>query len=141
MMQDMRTLAVVTLLTIAGITPAHSTGLSEGLSPLEQAQAFATCAGRLQALATRQSAVRDPRSSTTRALQGDFEMLLEATLPFALDAGTDPGEARRWQASGWVEIASLLSRAQYTPDELRAAHAEAAMAARIVTCRRMIMRG
>lgn len=133
----MHTLAVVALLTIAGTTHAPASGLS----PLEQAQAFATCAGRLQALATRQSALRDPNSQDTRAMQGDFEMLVDATVPLATGGGADLAEARRWQASGWSEIAALLSRAQYTPNEARAARAAADMARRIDTCQRMILPG
>ena len=131
------TLAAVTFLAITGITSAPATSLS--LS--EQARAFATCAGRLQALAVRQGAIHDPQSETTRALQGGFESLLGAVLPEIAAAGIDPGEAKRWQASGWVEIAGLLRHAEAETGGARAARARADMARRIQTCKRMILAG
>ncbi len=131
------TLAAVTFLTITGITSASS----HSLSLSEQARAFATCAGRLQALAVRQGALHDPQSETTRALQGGFESLLDAVLPEIAEAGIDPAEAKRWRASGWVEIAGLLRHAHDEPGGARAARARADMDRRIRTCTRMILAG
>ena len=62
MKQITRTLAAVAFVTAAGITPAQASGPN----PTELAEAFATCAGRLEALATRQGALDDPRSEATR---------------------------------------------------------------------------
>ena len=120
--------------TIAGITPAQSSGLT----PTEQAEAFATCAGRMQALATRQGAIRDPQFEATRRMQSDFESLMDATL---LDAQRETGQAKRWQAYGWVEIASLLRNEQYSTDATGVARARADRARRIGTCERMILPG
>lgn len=127
--------AVVAFLTMTGISSANA----GTLSPMEQAQAFATCAGRLQALATRQGAVQDPRSTDTRQKQYGFEDLLDALLPHVSDAGIDARAAKRWRAYGWTEIAALLSRAQYHEDDRRADRARADMARRIDTCTRMIL--
>ncbi|MEQ8897885.1 MAG: hypothetical protein RID23_12410 [Roseovarius sp.] len=129
------TLAVVAFLAVTGISSANA----GTLSPMEQAQAFATCAGRLQALATRQGATHDPQFTDTRQKQNGFEDLLAALLPHVTGAGVDPGAPKRWRAHGWTEIAVLLSRAQYHEDDNRAQSARADMARRIDTCTRMIL--
>lgn len=135
MRQKTITPAVVAFLAVTGI-PSANAGT---LSPTEQAQAFATCAGRLQALATRQGATHDPQSTDTRQKQNGFEDLLDALLPHVSEAGIGAGEAKRWRAYGWSEIAALLRRAQYHEDDRRAHSARADMARRIDTCTRMIL--
>jgi hypothetical protein len=127
------TVVVVSLL-FAGPAPAGP----KGANPLAQAQAFATCAGRMQALATRQTALHDPRSRESREIQGLFEQLLDAIIPFAHAHGADPAAARLWQASGWAEVAALLRNAQAAEDPHRA---EADLSRRVATCTRMILRG
>ncbi|MEQ8293706.1 MAG: hypothetical protein RIA08_16000 [Roseovarius sp.] len=127
--------AVVAFLAVTGISSADA----GTLSPMEQAQAFATCAGRLQALATRQGATHDPRSIDTRQKQLGFEDMLDALLPHVTGAGVDPGDPKRWRAYGWTEIALLLRHAEYGEDDTRAARARADMARRIDTCTRMIL--
>ncbi len=107
----------------------------------EQVQAFATCAGRLSALATRQRALHDPQSETTGRLTSDFETLLDATLPHAYENGIDAARPTQWRAAGWVEIAMLLSQQQTSDDLSRIARAEADMARRITTCERLILSG
>ncbi|KZY45831.1 hypothetical protein A3731_06155 [Roseovarius sp. HI0049] len=126
---------VVAFLTVTGISSANA----GTLSPMEQAQAFATCAGRLQALATRQGATHDPQSTDTRQKQYGFEDLLDALLPHVTEAEVAPGDPKRWRAHGWTEIALLLRHAQYEADDTRAARARADMARRIDTCTRMIL--
>ena len=135
MRQKTITPAVVAFLTMTGISSATA----GTLSPMEQAQAFATCAGRLQALATRQGAIHDPRSTDTRQKQYGFEDLLDALLPHVSETGIDASAAKRWRAYGWTEIAGLLSRAQYHQDDRHARSARADMARRIDTCTRMIL--
>lgn len=127
--------AVVAFLAVTGISSANA----GTLSPMEQAQAFATCAGRLQALATRQGAIHDPQSTDTRQKQLGFEDMLDALLPHVTEAGVDPGAPKRWRAYGWTEIALLLRHAEYGEDDTRAARARADMARRIDTCTRMIL--
>lgn len=116
--------------------------LAAQASPLtlqEQAQAFATCAGRYSALATRQSATHDPDSALSRRMQNDFEMLLEATLPHAVAIGIDPSQARQWRSTGWTEMARLMRLQYYGTDADRAARAHADMQRRLSICRRMIL--
>ena len=52
--------------------PAHA----KMLTPAEQVQAFATCAGRFSALAARQNAMHDPEFNKTHKVKTSFEMLL-----------------------------------------------------------------
>jgi len=129
------TLAAVAFLAAAGSTAAQA----NTLSPVEQAEAFATCAGRLQALATWQGGRHDPQAEHSRRMQWNFEALVDAVLPLAAEDGASPGQARLWQAHGWTEIASLLQNELYRPD--RAARARADRARRIHTCERMVLPG
>ena len=80
---------------------------SWGSTPLaaeELARSFAICAGRFEALATRQSARQDPAAFDTRADYAEFALLMDAAAPL----GTK--EAVQWHAGGWVQVASLLAR-------------------------------
>ena len=131
------TLAAVALAIITGNSPAHSTDLSL----TEQTQAFAICAGRFEALATRQGADHDPQSEISRRLQGNFEMLLDATLPYATDAGLDPGAATHWRVAGWTEMAQLMHLRDGSAGADRVARAEADMARRISSCEGLILPG
>lgn len=103
--------------------------------PGDRAEAFAICAGRLGALSVRQAAIGDPASEATGRLRDDFDLLLAAVLP---DAGSDP-QARLWKTDGWNQIARLLARHQYGATPRRRDMAATHMAARIDTCRRMIL--
>jgi len=131
------TLAAVALLAATGVSAAHASSPTA----VDQARAFATCTGRLQALATRQHAIGDPDSRETRRTLDSFESLLEAILPVVTTLGVDPGEAERWRTHGWVEIATLLRREQFSTDDARAARARLDRARRIHTCERMILPG
>ena len=53
-------------------------------SPSQRAEMFATCAGRLEAMATRQRADRHPDLAQTERYSADFQMLLEAVMPAAI---------------------------------------------------------
>jgi len=104
-------------------------------TPQEQAQLFATCEGRYRAMSARQRADRAPDASRTEARRQDFSDLLEASMPGARDAGIDANIARRWQASGWTEIAFLLADTTYRAgDAERAARARSLLSARLGTC-------
>lgn len=112
-------------------------------SPLDQARAFATCAGRFAAMATRQSAEHDPAHELTRRIEADFEMLLDATLPGdRIAAGSDRRAALHWRVAGWSEIAALMRR-QYDPrgDARSVARAERDLHRRLATCRALILPG
>lgn len=137
MRREKHPLAVAAFLITIGTQAAQASNLT----PSEQARAFATCAGRLSALATRLRATRDPDYEATGRMLGDFELMLEATLPHTSAAGVGDDQARYWRTVGWLEIAHLLRTRHYSPDEARVARAKADMHRRISTCVRMILPG
>lgn len=108
-------------------------------TPWKRAEVFATCSGRLAALAVRQQAARDPGWTETLEQRDMFDMLLEATLPAALENGVPGDEHLRWRSAGWSETAVLLADMEYSFDSRRAARAEAALDHRIADCRSLLL--
>ena len=96
-------------------------------------------AGRLAALETRQRATQSPDVGKTEALCADFDLLLEATLPDAVDYGMPPAQATQWRSLGWGEIATLLADADYSFDAGRAARARQMIDRRILDCNSLIL--
>ncbi len=107
--------------------------------PHQQAQAFATCSGRMSALTTHQRAVQHPEADGNAALVETFDLLLEAVLPDALSDDDDAQVPVRWRAQGWSEVAGLLAHSFYSFDPGVAERAEAALDARIADCRDLIL--
>ena len=106
-----------------------------------RAELFAVCEGRLWAMATRQRAVHAQGADQTEAQRNTFGTLLEATLPHAIDVGLDAKQAKRWQASGWSEVAHLLSNAVYRRDERLARHSERKLTATLRSCAEALLDG
>lgn len=107
--------------------------------PGERAELFATCSGRLEALATRQKARSEDRAAESDRLRAEFDTLLEAILPIALTEGLPARQARRWRDRGWIEIATLLADAEYSSDDKRAELAWQDMNRRISHCREVLL--
>ncbi|WP_141246537.1 hypothetical protein [Actibacterium ureilyticum] len=131
-----RTLCGMVLL----IVTTHAASALPG-SPQQRAEMFATCAGRLQAMATRQRADRDPDANQTERFSADFLMLLEATLPAAIADGLTPQQAVTWRSSGWVEVAYLLADRYYSHDPTRIDRATQRLSERLSHCRDLILPG
>jgi len=110
-------------------------------TPWKRAEVFATCSGRLAALAARQQAERDPASTDTMRQREMFELMLEATLPEAVTYGVPQDEPLRWRSAGWVETAGLLADITYAGDEIRTSRAAAALDARISDCTGLLLGG
>lgn len=108
-------------------------------SPSQRAEMFATCAGRLEAMATRQRADRHPDLAQTERYSADFQMLLEAVMPAAIAYGVPPQQAVTWRSVGWVEIAYLLADRQYSHDEIRIARAKQRLSEHLSDCRNLIL--
>ncbi|MDA5556409.1 hypothetical protein [Shimia sp. MMG029] len=107
--------------------------------PHQQAQAFATCSGRISALTTHQRAVRNPDAEGNAALVETFDLMLEAVLPDALPNEEDAKVSVQWRAQGWSEVAGLLAHSFYSFDHGVAERAQAALLARIEDCRNMVL--
>lgn len=108
-------------------------------TPWKRAEVFATCSGRLAALAVRQQAMDDPAWAETLEQRDMFDMMLDATLPAALENGVPGNEPLRWRSAGWSETAVLLADMEYSFDSARAARAEAALGHRIADCRALLL--
>jgi len=121
--------------------PVPSTAGNTPGTPWKRAEVFATCSGRLAALAARQQAERDPASTDTVRQREMFELMLEATLPEAVTYGVPQDEPLRWRSAGWVETAGLLADMTYAGDEIRTARAAAALDARISDCTGLLLGG
>jgi hypothetical protein len=128
-----RTLCAAALLQIATLAQALP------IWPHQQAQAFATCSGRIAALTTHQRAVQNPAADGNEALAETFDLMLEAVLPDALPDEDGAQLSVRWRAQGWSEVAGLLAHSYYSFDHRVAERAEAALDQRIADCRNMVL--
>lgn len=108
-------------------------------TPWKRAEVFATCSGRLAALAAHQQAMDQPEWMRMAETRETFDLMLDATLPEALAYGVPDGESTRWRAGGWSEVAVLLADAIYSSDTTRAERAQTALRARIGDCTALIL--
>lgn len=108
-------------------------------TPWQQAEMFAVCSGRLSALAAHEQAMRAPGHAETEQVRITFDMLLEATMPAAIEHGVPEKQARVWRSNGWVEVAALLADASYSLDATRAERAVVNLRRRISDCRAMVL--
>lgn len=134
-MRSVIALFCATMVLGLGLSDAHALPGT----PHERAQVFATCSGRLSAMATRQRAERNPAAARTEEIRAGFEMLLDATLPAAIDRGVPVDMAVLWHAAGWHEIAYLLADVHYSADPGRVRRARDRMQARLDDCREMLL--
>lgn len=100
----------------------------------DAAEAFATCAGRMGAMATRARAFGRIEAAEFDRMRRAFNELLEAL-------AVEDGAARYWRNAGWAEMAQLLSEVDFGIDARRAARSGDTLARRIHTCRRMVLAG
>lgn len=105
----------------------------------ERAEVFATCEGRLSALATNQRALKNPDQRQTEQVRADFDLMLDATLPAAWAQGVPPTQHVQWRSSGWSEIAALLADTYYSVDAGRVRRAEDAISQRIDACQSLLL--
>ncbi|MEM6578931.1 MAG: hypothetical protein AAF678_10595 [Pseudomonadota bacterium] len=129
------------LLMALSVGPAFSGASAHPSGAAAQTEAFATCAGRFSAVAARQVAQKDPASERTTRMEHDFDALVDAVLPLAVENGINPRSARHWRVAGWTEMAHLM-RLHYSRKDLsRAERAGRAIERRLATCARMILPG
>jgi len=110
-------------------------------TPWKRAEIFATCSGRLAALAARQQAEGNPDLEATLEHRDMFDLMLEATLPDAVAFGVPESQPVRWRSEGWTETAVLLADISYSFDSGRAKRARAALDTRIGDCRGLLLGG
>lgn len=105
----------------------------------KRAELFAVCSGRLAALATHQRSIRSEDAPLSQRLQEDFDLMLDAVMPDAVDQGVPTGQAQRWRSQGWSEIAGFLADVHYSFDAELSNRARAAADARIGECRDLLL--
>jgi hypothetical protein len=116
-------------------TAAHSLPLW----PHQRAELFATCVGRLEALALDHSNATARNVDALRDQRADFQMLLDATLPAALDEGVPQKMPKLWRAGGWSEVTHLLGEMQYSVDSGRVDRARVQLERRILECEKVLL--
>ena len=126
-----------TLLLVATLLSAPAYALPN--QPIEMVEVFATCSGRLSAMATRQRSHAEPDATENEKLRDTFELLLETTLPDALAAGVPQDQARRWRFGGWSEVATLLADVDYSLDQRRADMAQQLLRRHLASCRALLL--
>ena len=105
----------------------------------ERVEIFATCSGRLAALATRQRAYGESGAEENERLRDMFEHRVEATLPFALGEGVSERQPDRWRIGGWTEMATMLADMEHGKDERRVNRARIDLQTRIGACRSLLL--
>ncbi|MAY87401.1 MAG: hypothetical protein CML02_11870 [Pseudooceanicola sp.] len=105
----------------------------------ERVEVFATCSGRLAALATRQRAWDDPDAAENERLRDLFDLMVDTILPDALRDGTAETQPRQWRTNGWSEMAVLLAEADYALDQRRVDRAHRLLEQRLRICRALVL--
>ncbi|PSL21916.1 hypothetical protein [Shimia abyssi] len=116
-----------------------STAQALPIWPHQQAEAFATCSGRFSALATHLQSHRKPGAKENLELKAEFDLMLEAVLPYALEEGVTLPEQRRWRSAGWGQIAALLADVSYGLDQSQIERATNALEFHIQDCRDLLL--
>ena len=127
-------LGILFLIAMSGAGAAAMPGESA-----ERVEIFATCSGRMAALATRQRALNEPDANGTAEMQALFDMLVEATLPDALAEGIPARAHENWRNDGWSEMATLLADVDYSIDMRRVNRARITLQTRLETCRALVL--
>lgn len=124
------TLCGVALLCISSAASALPT------SPEDRAELFATCSGRMAAVAARNRAYADGNAAESDMLRDTFNSLLDTVLQMA-EFPAD--QAEKWRNRGWAEIAHLFADADYSFDAKQAARARSVLTRRINVCRDVLL--
>lgn len=124
-------LILLALLLGASLTAGPARALPA--SVLERTELFAICEGRFRAMAVWQRGIRAP-AQHSEARRDAFGSLLEATLPLAMDTGMDRKAPKRWQATGWTEVAYLLTDSHHRDDGRQARRAARQLDTRLKAC-------
>lgn len=127
------------ILGLIGFGPIMSSAQPWPISPAERAQVFATCAGRLSALADHQRTVGEAVSDVLITRQDSFEALLTAVLPDAVDYGLPQGQALNWQLHAKLAQSRLLMRADFYGDATIKAKAREAADAFLQECEQFLL--
>jgi hypothetical protein len=105
----------------------------------DRAELFATCSGRLAAVAARMRGYENGDASESDMMRDTFNALLDAVLPMMVSEGVPESQAAKWRNRGWAEIAHLFADADYSFDAQRAERARHTLTRRIAVCRDVLL--
>ncbi len=133
--------AFVTILTggAALLTIAAHAAFALPAFSYQRAEVFAVCAGRMAALAAHERNMHDTHAPDIQRMQDEFDLLLDAIMPYAVDDGVPVNQARLWQAQGWTEMAGYLAEMHYSFDTTIVQLANEAADDRIGQCRGLLL--
>ncbi|KIC41802.1 hypothetical protein RA28_20715 [Ruegeria sp. ANG-S4] len=105
----------------------------------DRAELFATCSGRMEALAARHRGRKEDDAILVTDMQQEFDLMLQAVLPWALSDGVDEIQPARWRVQGWVQVAYLLADIDYSLDAQITEGAKRQLHHRIAECRAVLL--
>ena len=109
------------------------------ISPVERALAFSSCAGRFSATAEFRYLFPDQDPSAAEARRDLFAEMLEAVLPYAIEAGLPPALPLSIRIEAKAAQTDLLHRATFSTDALAAQPAQDAAQRYIAECEAMLL--
>lgn len=118
------------LILLGGVQDAPATQLPEHVQ--DRVRVFATCSGRFSAMAARARSFREGNALEHERIRDTFDLLLEATLPYAPDLPR--GQLKQWTARGWSETGLLLAAR-----DKRQHRAQAQLSHRLDGCRALLL--
>lgn len=105
----------------------------------QRVQLFATCAGRFEAMSLDHREMDRSRRDTMRDQVQGFQTLVDAILPDALAEEMPEAMPKQWRATGWSEVAHLLTEVQYSVDQGRIDRASDILETRIKECEGLLL--
>lgn len=105
----------------------------------QRVQLFATCAGRYEAMSLDHREMDRSKRTAMRSQVEGFQSLVEALLPDALAEEMPENMPVKWKATGWSEIAHLLTEVQYSVDPGRVRRASDMLGKRIEECEGLLL--
>ena len=107
--------------------------------PAEQARIFAACMGRYTAAMEHAWLLGNADGATPQARRELFEMMLDAILPDAREAGFEGIDAWRYRSGAKQAQSRLLQLSSFDPDRDRARRAQTLARRQIAICESLIL--
>lgn len=135
----MRHIALALTGSVALLTFAADAAFALPVFSHQRAELFATCSGRMAALAAHQRSMRKDDAMDTQRLYEDFEVMLDATMPHALEDGVPITQPQLWRSRGWAEMAADLAEMHYAFDQDLSDLASRKVSVKLDACRDILL--
>ena len=103
--------------------------------PMDRAEAFAICSGRLEAVAVHGRSHARVTGDEIDRLAREFALLFDATAPLDVTRAT----RMAWRSAGWSDAAYLLNELVYSFDDSRSERASRLLRQKILNCTDMLL--